>query len=578
MKYGKRFVWIVICFTMLLSLASACGSTTTFTQQAVSALEVRQEAAQSGQEEKGTTPSEASETKGSNAEATGSSLETVATAYPLTEETATLTAYAPIRSENQLVVNKIGDFEAVQLAESITNVHIDWSSVPETQYQELCPIMVAGGDYADLIYSLNQGYGGGITRAYSDEVIVNLSEYMETCAPNYCGLLDQIDYGWSKATTDAGDVLAFYTLNSDTNQQGVLIRGDWLDEQNLQIPETVDEFADMLYTFREAYGMAPLQMSSAIQEGMLFTSAYDVPGYEISIFGSGSYWYQMDGEVKCGLIESGYQETLKLMNQFYADNIFSRDFNSYFPGSNDSSKNGLISSGAVGVLACDNSMVDFYQELLADLDGAYFVVAKNPVLNSGDIIHFGRDDSVSAGSTTASVSTQCEDVELAVKWLDFWYAPQGIDVFNYGLEGKTYTVENGTPVFTDIIENNEWGLGYTAAINTYCPIGNIASYNDVRRFRQYYSDLTLESIALWSAQTDLAYVLPTLSLTDDESSIYNEHVADIETYAQESILSFITGAMNPDKDWASYVNKITAMGIPENQEIYQAAFDRLNAR
>lgn len=574
MKHRKRIA-LILCLAMLLSLVSACGSTTASTQQTASASEAQQKA-QPAQEGEAAAPSAENTENEESDEMAAASAPTAETTYPLTEELETLTAYAPIRSENQQVVNEIGDFEAIQLAESITNVHVEWSSVPETQYQELCPIMVAGGDYADLIYSLNQGYGGGITRAYSDEVIINLTEYMDECAPNYCALLDEIDYGWSKATTDAGDVLAFYTLNSDTNQQGVLIRGDWLDEQNLQIPETVDEFVDMLYQFQEAYGVAPLQMSSAIQEGMLFTSAYDVPGFEISIFGSGSYWYQVDGVVKCGLIEPGYQKTLKLLNQFYADNIFSRDFNSYFPGSNDSSKNGLISNGTVGVLACDTSMVDFYQELLQDLDGAYFVVAKNPVLNSGDMIHFGRDDSVSAGSTTTSVSTQCENVELAVKWLDFWYSPQGIDVFNYGIEGKTYTVEDGTPVFTDIIENNTWGLGYTAAINTYCPIGNIASYNDVRRFRQYYSDLTLESIELWSEQTDLAYVLPQMSLTDEESTTYNENVADIETYAQESVLSFITGTLNPDSDWDTYVDTITAMGIPENQAIYQTAFDRLN--
>lgn len=574
-KTTFRTLCLLLSLVMLCSLFSACGSTGSAQEvsEPASTTEAAAPQVAAPQEEPAPTTdafSSAVEAEIPKEEEPAANL----TTYPLVDETETLTAYAPIRSENPAVVNVIEDWAAIQLAEEITNVHIDWDSIPESQYRELCPIMIASSDYADMIFSLNQGYD--ISKAYAEEVIVDLADYMQEYAPNYLSRLDNISRGYQQATTIDGSVLAFYSLNSGSNQQGALIRGDWLEEQNLDVPETLDEFVDMLYIFKDAYGVAPLQMSSATQEGELFTSAYDVPGYQVSIFGSGSYWYQVDNEVRCSLIEDGYREYLTLMNQLYNDTIFGRDFNSFSPGSNDATKSGLISSGIVGVLGVTDNMVDSSVDLISDIDGAYFVVAKNPVLNAGDMIHFGNQDEVSSGSTTASISVSCENIELAVQWLDFWYSEQGYMAFNYGIEGETYTLDaNGTPVFTDIIENNEWGLGYTSAINTYCPIGNIPAYNDIRRFRQYYTDLTEEAIDLWGNATDLAYVLPKLSLTDEESDSYNANVADIETYAQECILSFITGAMDIDTEWDTYVSTLESMGVYENMEIYQAALDRM---
>lgn len=65
-------------------------------------------------------------------------------------------------------------------------------------------------------------------------------------------------------------------------------------------------------------------------------------------------------------------------------------------------------------------------------------------------------------------------------------------------------------------------------------------------------------------------------MTDEESDVYNGNVADIETYAQESILSFITGAMDINTEWDTYVSTLESMGVQENMEIYQAALDRIS--
>lgn len=572
---NMKIISMLLVLVMLLTMLAGCGGTESAAEEVVASESVAAEVSEVAEE-----PAVEEETEEPAVEEASVAEEPVVEEepepeiYPLVEETTTLSVYAPFVSENTDAVDDFSDWVVVQQAQEVTNIEIEWTQVPTSQYTELCPIMIASGDYSDMIFSLNQGYS--LSRSYAEEVIIDLSDYIYEYAPNYCALVDEIPNGWSKASNEDGTVMAIYSLNSESNQQGVLIRGDWLEDLGLEVPETVDQFLDMLYAFQDAYGVAPLQMSSATQEGLIFTSAYDTPGYQISMFNPGNYWYQIDGVVNCGLICDGTRETLRIMNQLYEDNIFSRDFYTFSAGSMDTTKNGLVSGNIVGVLAISDSMVDNYTEMVADIEGAYWVAAKNPVLNEGDMIHFGNVDEVSSGSSHASISASCENVELCLQWLDYWYSEQGIMAFNYGIEGETYTVENGKPVYTDIIENNQWNTGYVTAINSYCPVGNIPSYNDIRRFSQYYSDLSIQAIELWGSASDFAYVMPTISLTDDESEDYNSRSADIETYCKECVLAFITGTMDIETQWEEYVGTMETLGIYENQAIYQAALDRVN--
>lgn len=571
-KFRKMATPLVLVIAMLLTLLAGCSSTDT-TEPGLAPAESSAAVSETPGEQEETGAVEEAPSTAGETEEVEEEVEEEASLYPLVDELTTITIYAPFTSENTAAVDSFDGWAAFGMAEETTNVHVEWTQVPTDQYSELCPIMLASGDYTDIIFSLNQGYS--LSRAFEEEIIIDLADYIYDYAPNYSALVDEIPNGWSRAANEDGSITAIFSLNSGSNQQGVLIRGDWLEDLGLDIPETVDEFLDMLYTFKDAYGVAPLQMSSSTQEGLIFTSAYDTPGYQISMFNPGCYWYQVDGVVDCGLICDGSYETLKIMNQLYNDNIFSRDFYTFGGGSMDSNKNGLVSGNVVGVLSVSDSMVDTYSDMVSGIEGAYWVAAKNPVLNAGDLIHFGNVDEVSTGSTCASISCDCDNVELCIQWLDYWYGEEGIMSYNYGIEGETYTIENDTPVYTDIIENNQWGVGYITAINSYCPVGNVPSYADIRRFSQYYTDLSRDAITLWSEASDYAYVMPTISMTEEESEQYNSRSADLETYSKECVLSFITGAMDLETQWDEYVGRMEAMGIYENQAIYQAALDRV---
>ena len=58
-----------------------------------------------------------------------------------------------------------------------------------------------------------------------------------------------------------------------------------------------------------------------------------------------------------------------------------------------------------------------------------------PVKNEGDEIHIRLRDSYTSGNT--AISADCENWEVAMRWLDYLYTEEGALLANYGVEGDT---------------------------------------------------------------------------------------------------------------------------------------------
>ncbi len=76
--------------------------------------------------------------------------------------------------------------------------------------------------------------------------------------------------------------------------------------------------------------------------------------------------------------------------------------------------------------------------------------------------------------------------------------------------------------------------------------------------------------------TDLA-VLPNLTLTDEESAVASAIINDLNTYADEMTVKFITGVESLDK-YDDFIKTMETMNIEKALEAYQAAYDRYLAR
>lgn len=82
----------------------------------------------------------------------------------------------------------------------------------------------------------------------------------------------------------------------------------------------------------------------------------------------------------------------------------------------------------------------------------------DPVSASGDMTHLAPAPATIVWGPGYSVSTACTEPALAVQMLDWLYSEEAQLLGGYGTEGESYTIENGSPAFTDLILQNPQSL------------------------------------------------------------------------------------------------------------------------
>ena len=125
---------------------------------------------------------------------------------------------------------------------------------------------------------------------------------MDSSAPNLKKLIEQKPDLEKQLTTDKGDYYVMPALSYDTytNFGGLFLRKDWLEDLNMAVPETIDEWETVLTAFKDQKGAtAPL---SYIKE---YLSMAENNTWH-NAFGTGRSFYLDNGTVKYAPAEQGY--------------------------------------------------------------------------------------------------------------------------------------------------------------------------------------------------------------------------------------------------------------------------------
>ena len=166
---------------------------------------------------------------------------------------------------------------------------------------------------------------------------------------------------------------------------------------------------------------------------------------------------------------------------------------------------------------------------------------------------------------------------MAAEFLNWWYTDDGFLASSYGQEGVSYTMVDGKPQFTDTVLNNP-DLAAGDAISFYTGRNNTPSWSSNSKLLVSFSEDEAGAFDVWSASRDNRDAYPYVAqLTIDENYEISKLAADYESYALECRDKFITGDMDIEKEYDSYVEKVRTMGLTRALEIKQEAYDRYMA-
>ena len=550
MKNAKKLVALLLVLAMVLSLG-ACGNNAS-NDSSTSSQTSTSDSGDSSTAEEGDT-AEPGEFK-----------------LPIVDEPVTLTYFNADDTNAAIITNDWNDNEFYQEMERRTGVHLDFETVSSADYQTNFNLMIASGKLADLIYVGASYYAEGVDAAIDDGYFLDLTDKVEEYMPNYNAIrTSDIQYELL-STTDSGRLGAVYELRQSKQGPwlGLWIRQDWLDDLGLDTPVTFDDYHEVLTAFKEEKGAtAPLILNWSGSDGEFGTMSGG-----LNVLNS----WQLDetGKVNFGPYMDAWKEYVTIMHQWYEEGLIDPDFMATDERTADMAK---VVTGASGLFAALYTMPSVYEASSED-PNMNLAPVNPPVKNEGDEIHIRLRDSYTSGNT--AISADCENPEVAMRWLDYLFTEEGALLANYGVEGDTFEFdENGDPVYTDKIVNNENGWTMTQTMASYlCPSAGIANWSDWTRELAGVPEKDQACYDVWSEADDTWRLPSSVSLTQEESTERAALYADISTIVKEQTAQFISGALDIESNWDAYIASLESSGIERAIEITQAAYDRYLGR
>lgn len=594
----KRILSMLLAVTAVLGLMSGCGSETASSKGSSvaeaapveesenqvgaadigSALELGAEAAQSAVEEAAATNDPSLELYSYES---SYNMGALTTGLPLTEDGETFSLWLSVPPNvGTLFKNGMADHEVFLKAEEFTGVHIEFLEQSAETSADKFNLMLVSGDYPDLVNGMD--FTGGNDLAVESDFAMNIAEDIAEYAPNYQDIIDSDPSIIKTITTDEGNVVAFYTFNSEKQgtTEGAWIRGDWLTDLNLENPKTYDQWEEVLTAFKTEKGAEePLMMpSDMVPSGNFLASGFGIAATFQSMMGAAYPYYVEDGEVKFGPLEEGYREYVTLINDWMNKGLISTTFiqDNANPMGDVYSTN--VSTGRSGIFFNGVGMISMFQANLTDADpNGQLIACYDARKNEDDVLHNANQDSI-VGKMGITITTACENYELAMKWSDFWYTQDGVLLANYGILGESFEFnENGIPYVTELVTNNPDGLSLMDTQFMYST-DSVNRINDITKTRSTYTEAGLAARDIWDYNRDDANTLPeAVELNADEADEHSSIYSDINTRLQEGIAQFITGARLME-EWDSFVEELYDMGIEDCIALQQAAYDRYLAR
>lgn len=492
--------------------------------------------------------------------------------YPIAEAKGEkITFWKPLTAGVAAIAESENEIQFSKWLKEETGIEVEFIHPPAGQENEKFNLMLASGELPDIIQYNLSNTSEGAEHLIEKKYFTELSrDFLEEYAPNYAKRLDEDPELAKSAKLNNGSYYGFSTWRTDdsmTVYSGPIVRKDWLDDLGLSMPETIDDWHEMLTRFKKDKGAtAPLTLSS--------TAAFSV-GLFSGAYGVKLDYYTNDGKVTHGVIEPGFKDFITEMSKWYSEGLLDKDFASNSKEQTDTrmltgksgATYGLIGSGMGNLLS-------------AAPDDKYALSAANyPSLKKGEKSEMGAKDS-RYYEPAYLISSTCKNKALAARLLDYGYSDKGIMFYNFGREGESYTMVDNFPTFTDLIYKNPDGLSTTQALNMYTHCAYMGpTAMDVRFFKQQYQyQEQKDAVDVWADTNAKDHMLITYNAnTSEETGEMAKLLTDLNTHIGENIVQFIMG-VRPLSEYDAFVEELKEMGLMKVIEIKQAGYDRYQKR
>lgn len=305
-------------------------------------------------------------------------------------------------------------------------------------------LMIANNEYPDLIYAK-----GSATDLYEAGAFIDMTDLIEQYGPNikkmYGEELEKLKWGEGD---DGIYQLSYAGVNAQTLTTGGTCQIQWaaVKENDYKYPTTLEEYEALIKKYMEAHpktedGLDTIGITMSASDWHWMITLGNPAGFIADAAPDNGQW----------LIDEGYnvtykhtspeeKEYFKWLNRMYNEGILDQDFATQ----TDDDYIAKVSSGRV--VAITDALWHYnqcQQVLVKDgkVDKTYcgLPVVLNDSQKCAVMLYQGLQVGWGIGITTS-----CEDPVRAIRFLDFICSDEGQILYNWGIEGENYQLdENG---------------------------------------------------------------------------------------------------------------------------------------
>ena len=470
----------------------------------------------------------------------------------ITEEKQTLTVMRYIRDIDNIQMDGLWYNDHM---EELTNVHIDYTTVSQSDFPMQLNLMYSSGEYPDLV--IDGGNNVDLEMYGVDQgVFIPLDDLIENNMPNYKALMALNDVTYKSTMASDGHIYAIGYIadaNAPASNNFAFINKNWLAELGRELPTTIDELYDTLLAFKEAH-----------PEGYIWEATFDeMFVYMSQLWGitENTKWYSItnDGKVVLNATQPGYREMVEFIAKCYESGIL--DPSCITQDSN--TKISKLNEDKIGFSILWRLRSMGWDPLV---DSMTFL----PPFAAGDN-EVKIKYSIPLADKRCLIPSTSQNAELAAKWIDYQLTPQMVFEGFYGPEGNLWSWQDGKCTLGPSGDQEcvKWAYG----VNTLCYMPG-AYYSehfqqpDYRIERMEYCEIVAPYYEKYSTQYVSGLATPTAEEAQEISLLFTT----INTVIREKLADFVMHGVT-DESWESFQTELANAGADRYIEIYQRVFD-----
>ena len=376
----------------------------------------------------------------------GKSTDTTATVKPETATSAPQEAsQEPTPTEKEMVsftwvwkdrnAASEGDEAVRQYINDKFNVDFKTVFIPGSDLETKLSVMLAAGEDIDCTYGWldSPGKATDFQTLRASGQIQPLTNYLDAVGQD---LLADVDaYAWGFTKDENGDIW-FIPDEGFGSKNFLFVRADWMEKFNIAAPVTIEEFENMLITFRDGDpdGNGKNDTYPMIGEKMAvyrdcFMASYLEHGYS---------WFEQDGQLVPFFMDPNFKAYMAKMAEWYQTGLIHPDQII----ASSAQVVDIASSGVSGVFPNYYSL-SYQNQIREAFPGADMTYISFPVGPSGQSGSMTR--SLFSGGLVIMAKTPPVTAERIVEIVNWTQTPEGTNFNWYGIEG-VHWVKNGDKI------------------------------------------------------------------------------------------------------------------------------------